>query len=345
MSPLKDHQKQLLFDYCIGLTSEEQTAEARALISGNDEAAEIHSKFKAALAPLDTIQLEPCPDDLAERTILRLNNLARSSQLRLQQLLADEQARSVAVKGPFWRNLSKIATAAAVFMIAWGTFQASANYARKRSYKNRCQAQLGGIYRGFSNYMADYDGKMPAVATTAGAPWWMVGDQGKESRSSSRPSWLLIKGGHVDQALFVCPGRKLKITIRLTPSQIQQLNDFLYREQISYSSRISCPKSAKKVSPRLRALMSDMNTLFEKLPRDYSRPLDVNLDRNKDLSVLNSINHDRWGQNILFDDGCVDFCKKRCIGITADDPFTLKNTNMYNGTEYPDCDTDNFIAP
>ncbi len=85
MSPLKDRQKQLLFDYCIGLTSEEQTAEAQALISGNDEAAEIHSKLKAALAPLDTIQPEPCPDDLAERTILRLNNLARSSQLRLQQ--------------------------------------------------------------------------------------------------------------------------------------------------------------------------------------------------------------------------------------------------------------------
>lgn len=346
MSPLKNRQKQLLFDYCIGLTSEEQSAEARALISANEEAAEIHSKLKAALAPLDSIQPESCPDDLAERTILRLNNLARSSQLRLQQLLAGEQARSVAVKGPFWRNLSKIATAAAIFMIVWGTFQTSLSYARKRHYQNRCQAQLGGIYRGFSNYMADYDGKMPAVATTAGAPWWMVGRQGKENYSNNRRIWLLIKGGHADQALFDCPGRRTKkIKIKLTPSQIQQFNDFLYREQISYSSRIPCPKSAKKVSPRLRALMSDMNTLFETLPRDYSKPLRKNLNLNKDLSVLNSINHDRWGQNILFDDGCVDFCKKRCIGITEDDPFTLKNTDMYNGTEIPDCETDNFVAP
>ncbi len=343
MSPLKDRQKQLLFDYCIGLTSEEQSAEALTLISANDEAAEIHSKLKATLALLDTVQLEPCPDDLAERTILRLNNLARSSQLQLQQLLAGEQARGATIKIPFWRNFSKIATAAAVFMIAWGTFQASANYARKRNYKNRCQAQLGGIYRGFSNYMADYDGKMPALATAAGAPWWMVGRQGKENYSNTRRLWLLIKGGYVDQALLSCPGRPLKIKIKLTPSQIQKLNDFLYREQISYSSRIPCPGSAKKVSPSRKALMSDMNTLFEMLPRDYSTELKVKL--NKELATLNSINHDRRGQNILFADGCTEFCKNRCIGITADDPFTLQNTDTYNGTEIPDCETDSLLAP
>lgn len=343
MSPLNKQQKQLLFDHCIGLTSQEQNLEVKVLISSNDEAAEIYSKIKAALAPLETVQPEPCPDDLAERTILRLNNLARSSQLQLQQLLAGEQARGVAIKAPFWHKLGKIATAAAVLLIAWGTFQTSSNYARQRYYQNRCQAQLGGIFRGFTNYMADYDGKMPAVATTAGAPWWKVGYQGTENYSNTRRVWLLVKGDYVDQAIFVCPGVRPKITIRLTPSEIQQHKDFPYREQISYSFRIYCPMSAKKVSPSLKALMSDMNTLFEKLPRDYSRPLRIEL--NKDLLTLNSINHNRRGQNILFDDGYVDFLKERRIGITADDPFTLQNTNIYDGTEYPDCEDDFFIAP
>ncbi len=343
MSPLNNQQKQLLFDYCIGLTSEEQTAEAEDLIASNNEAAEIHSKLKAALAPLETVQPEPCPDDLAERTILRLNNIARTSQLRLQQLLAGEQARSVAIKTPFWRNIGKMATAAAVFLIALGAFQSSSNFARQRYRQYACRSQLGGIYRGLSNYMADYDGKLPTVATTAGAPWWKVGDQGPENYSNTRRVWLLIKGGYVDQALLVCPGIRPKITIRLTPSQIQQHNDFPYREQISYSFRISCPKPAQRVSPRLKALMSDLNTLFEKLPRDYSRPLRIEL--NKDLSTLNSINHNRRGQNIMFDDGRVDFCKNRCIGITEDDPFTLQNRDTYNGTEIPDSETDNLLAP
>ncbi|HIJ54181.1 MAG TPA: hypothetical protein HPP66_13690 [Planctomycetes bacterium] len=343
MSPLKDQQKQLLFDYCIGLTSEEQTADAEALIASNEEAAEIHSKLKAALAPLDTVVPEPCPDDLAERTILRLNNTARTSQLRLQQLLAGEQARSVAIKTPFWRNIGKMATAAAVFLIALGVFQSSSNFARQRYRQYQCRSQLGGIYRGLSNYMADYDGKLPAVATTAGAPWWKVGRQGPENYSNTRRLWLLVKGGYVDIALFDCPGRRPKITIRLTPSQIQQFNDFPYREQISYSFRICCPKPAQRVSPSLKALMSDLNTLFEKLPRDYSRPLRIKL--NKDLSTLNSINHDRHGQSIMFDDGRVDFCKNRCLGATEDDPFTLQNTDTYNGTEYPSSETDNLLAP
>jgi hypothetical protein len=99
MSPLKDRQKQLLFDYCIGLTSEKQTAEAEDLISSNDEAAEIQSKLKAALTPLDSIKPATCPDDLAQRTILRLNNLARSSQIQLEQLLARRTGQKRRHKG------------------------------------------------------------------------------------------------------------------------------------------------------------------------------------------------------------------------------------------------------
>lgn len=343
MSPLNNQQKQLLFDYCIGLTSEEQTAEAQALISSNAEAAEIHSKLKVALAPLESLEPEPCPNDLVERIVLRLNNLAHASQLQLQQLLASEQVRRIPIKSTFWRNLGKMAAAAAVFLIALGVFQSSSNFARQRYRQYSCQAQLGSIFRGLDNYIDENDGKMPTVATTAGAPWWMVGDQGKENRSNTRHIWLLVKGGYVDQALFVCPGRSSKITIRLTPSEVQKHNDFPYREQITYSFRICCRKPAKQVSPSQKALMSDMNTLFEMLPRDYSRPLRIQL--NKKLSTLNSINHNRRGQNILFDDGCVKFCGKRSIGITADDPFTLKNILIYNGTEIPASETDNLLAP
>ena len=347
MSPLNNQQKQLLFDYCIGLTSEEQTAEAEALISSNDEAAEIHSKLKAALAPLETVHPEPCPNDLAERTIMRLNNLARSSQLRLQQLLAGEQARDVSTKSRFWWNLGQRVAMAAVFMIVGGalitTFNIISNYARQKSWQYSCQAQLGGIFQGLSNYISEYDGKLPTVATAAGAPWWKVGYQGRENYSNTRHIWLLVKGDYVDQALFVCPGRSPKITIRLTPSEVQKHNDFPYREQISYSFRICCREPAKRIAPSRRALMSDLNTLFEILPRDYSNPLRVPL--NKKLSTLNSINHNRRGQNILFDDGCVKFCGKRSIGITADDPFTLKNILIYNGTERPARETDDFLAP
>ena len=171
MSPLNDQQKHLLFDYCIGLTSQEQNAQAQALISSDNDAAQIHAKLKSALSPLDILEPETCPDDLVERTILRLNNIARSSQLQLQQLLASEQDRKVTIRSPFWRNVGKIAAAAAVILIALGTFQTSSNFARQRYYQNRCQAQLGNVFRGLSDYVADNDGRLPVVASAKGSPY------------------------------------------------------------------------------------------------------------------------------------------------------------------------------
>ena len=54
-----------------------------------------------------------CPDDLVERTILRLNNAASSSTNRLEQLLAGEQKRSIRSQPWYWLGMArKLATAA-----------------------------------------------------------------------------------------------------------------------------------------------------------------------------------------------------------------------------------------
>ncbi len=342
MSPLKDHQKQLLFDYCIGLTSQQETAEAEALISSNDQAAQIHSKLKAALSPLDSIQPQPCPDDLVERTVIRLNDLARSSQLRLQKLLAGEQAKSVAIKAPFWRGAGKVVAAAAVFFIALGAFNASSNYVRQRYYQNRCQAQMGSIFRGLGDYVADNDGKLPVDVTAAGTPWWMVGYQGKEPRSNTRCMWRLAQGEYVVLADFVCPGRRQKPLVRYDLSQLKNFNDFPSRKHITFSIRICCKEpTMEKLADKV--LMVDLSPLFEDLPADFSMPLKIPVDEN--LLNLNSTNHSYRGQNILRGDGSVRFLKTRFFGITRDDIYTLKNILNYNGTERPSCEEDSFFAP
>ncbi len=152
MTLLSNHQKQLLFDYCVGLTSEKETAEAEALISSSEEAGQIHSKLKAALTPLESAEPEFCPDDLVESTIWRLNNLARSSQLRLQQLLATEQTRTVTAKSRFWRNLGEMVATAAVILLVAGVLIAPLKFARQKSWQQRCQAQLRRIWQGINNY-------------------------------------------------------------------------------------------------------------------------------------------------------------------------------------------------
>jgi hypothetical protein len=87
--------------------------------------------------------------------------------------------------------------------------------------------------------------------------------------------------------------------------------------------------------------MADWNPLFEELPKDYSQPFQLRLTKN--LLTLNSINHKRRGQNILFGDGRVEFMKTRLIG--TDDIFTLQDTDIYQGCEIPSCETDFFVAP
>jgi hypothetical protein len=104
MSSASDDQKQLLFDYSLSLTSQSDSAHAQALVSSNKEAAEFYRSLQAALAPLGALEPEPCPDDLAQRTISRLTNLANSAHRGLEELLATEQSRPVTIKVGFWRN-------------------------------------------------------------------------------------------------------------------------------------------------------------------------------------------------------------------------------------------------
>ena len=346
MSSLSNEQKQLLFDYCLGLTPQKEAAEIEALISTNQEAAELHSKLKASLSPLDSLTPEPCPDSLAERTVGRLNNLARSSQLRLEQLITAERARPVTTRNPLWWNLAKVAVAAAMILIVAGIFFPTLDFLRQGSRQSLCQMGLGRMFRGIQQYKSEHNGQMPTVATAPGAPWWKVGYQGRENHSGTRKMWLLVKGGYVKPADFVCPGKKQTLTIRLEPSQVQIRNDFPNRNYITYSVRITCSKPTKLQPRSRRILISDLSPLFENLPQDYDKPFKLELDQK--LLTLNSINHKRRGQNVLCCDGCVKFMKKRRTDISNDDMFTLQGMcigGKVKGCEEPSSESDTFLAP
>lgn len=342
---LNNQQKELLFDYCLGQASEQEQAEAKSLISSNKQARQIYESLKNILAPLDAAgKIEPCPDELAERTIERLNAAAAASasRIRLQQLLTEQQ-KVLSTRHYFWQNVARMAAAAAVLLIIFGLWRTPLNYMRQKSRQQQCQTQLANIFGGISQYASDYDGQMPAVATAAGQPWWKVGYQGSENQSNTRHIWLLVKGGYVGAENFACPGKKYKLQI-LVPSQIGQYNDFPDRKYVTYSFRIRCEKAPQGTVPGRQALMADLNPLFEQLPQDRSIQLKIEL--NDKLLSLNSINHGRRGQNVLLCNGSVNFIKNRTeADISGDDIFTLQNTRIYQGCEVPASQADAFLAP
>ena len=343
MNPLNNEQKELLFDYCIGLTSQKETDEAEALISSNQEAAEIHFKLKAAIEPLGSLEPESCPNELVMNTISRVHNHSESGQQQLRELLATEQTKKVTIKIGAWRNMSQRAAVAALIIFSIGVFVPTLRALHLRSLRQRCQMQMGGVFQGLRNYISDYDDQTPAVASIAGAPWWKLGDQGRENQSNTRNVYLLSKGGYVDVENFVCPACKGEVPLKLTDSQIKRLKDFPSRRYVTYSFQINCRKTANRKLLCRKVIMADMNPLFEKLPEDFTKQFRLQLTRA--LLALNSINHNRRGQNVLFGDGHIEFLKKRFIGFSEDDIYTLQDTDVYQGCEVPSCETDFFLAP
>ena len=341
MIPLTREQKELLFDYCVGLASQEQIVGAKALIASNPEAQEIHSKLSTTFAILDSLESELCPDELVERTVCRLNEATRSSQERLQQLLASEQLRTVGTKRHIWVGLGSRLAMAAMFVIAGSILLTSLNYLRYNSRIQQCKMQMGSIFRGLSNYITDYDGQPPTLASAPGDPWWKVGAQGDENHSNTRNMYLLVKGEYVKLSDFVCPGSKSGDTSEIIPTQIQAYKDFPSRSCVTYSFQISCHRTRDGRLLCRKVLMADWNPLFEEIPNDYNKPFHIRLTPK--LLTLNSINHKRRGQNVLFGDGRVIYMRTRLIG--TDDIFTLQDTDVYHGYEIPSCETDFFLAP
>jgi hypothetical protein len=346
MTSLNSDQKQLLFDYCSGLTTEEQSRQAEHLIASNKHAAQTHEKLKATLAPLTALKGESCPDALAAGTLFRLRNVARSSQLRLEQLLEAEEIRRPQRNNTFWWNFGKMAAAAIIVFIILGTWFAPLDLIRQKYRQLQCQAQLARVFQGLSNYRADYDGQMPAVATAAGAPWWKVGYQGQENQSTTRNMWLLVTKGYAQPSCFVCPGAEEPTGAQIDPAQRKNYSDFPSRRHISYSVRIFCRKSSGPSAGGTRVLIADLSPLFENLPDQFSQPFTLVLDQ--ELLTRNSVNHNRRGQNLLLCDGSVKFIKERHADISHDDIFTVRE--MYPGSEVkgcelPSCETDNFLAP
>ena len=348
MTPLSDQQKQLLFDYSLGLTSDRETAEAQNLLSWNAEAIELHRTLQRALAPLESVELERCPDDLTERLFLRVKEAALQSPgvSRLEEMLAAERSGLRTVKIPLWRNWSEVITAAAAVFLFISILFPSVGFLRQRQAQMRCAAQLGNIYEGFRNYVSDHDGRLPAVAVTPGSWWWKVGYQGRENHSNSRQLWLLVQNGYAEPSRFLCPARREPHKVSYGGFQVQDFNDFPNRGYLHYSVRLVCPNSDDRGLTRKGVLLADRNPLFEELPSDLSALCRILLCEK--LMTANSGNHHNRGQNVLLYDGSAEFTKVRHASISEDDIYALQDMRCgteVRGCEFPSCDADIFLAP
>jgi len=232
---------------------------------------------------------------------------------------------------------------AAIVLFSAGIAIPSLGFARNIHLRRRCQAQLSQVYNGLSQYVADHDGRLPAVPMADGAPWYKVGYQGRENHSNTRPLWLLVKKGYVGPSHFLCPSAAQSPDPG--PLAVADYNDFPAKRYVGYSFRLCCHQDERNPGSR-NALMADTNPISERLPGDFSQPVRIRLDST--LLGSNSINHRRAGQNVLMCDGAIEFARTRRIGISQDDIYslnTMRNGAELTGCEVPAHETDAFLVP
>lgn len=348
MTPLSDRQKQLLFDYSLGLTSEREGTDAEALVASHEEAVELYQSMQLILSPLESVEPEPCPDELLEQLFLRLREVAPAGpgRIRLEEFLTAEQTAKSAIRIPLWRNWSEVVTAAAAIVLFAAVLFPAVGHMRGRYWQARCSSNLNAIFDGFHNYVSDHDGLLPVVAAAPGSPWWKVGYQGQENHSNTRQVWLLPKLGYVDANRFLCGGRSDARTLSFDGFDVQSFNDFPGRAYIHYSVQVPCPTSKDRGLTRRRVLLADRNPMAERFPADLTASLKLQLcDK---LLTSNSRNHGFRGQNVLLSDGSVEFTRTRRTSLSDDDIYTVEDMSRgteVRGHEYPSHDKDYFLAP
>jgi prepilin-type processing-associated H-X9-DG protein len=340
MSSLDLDQQELIFDHCIGLSDPSDAAKAEELISHNMQAAELCDAIKEALAPLAYLPPELCPDDLADRTVQRLSELAGHR-------LVEEEPGPRAIRLGFPRHLSntaRVVVMAASVVLVIGVVMRSSGLMRQRFHNQVCRTQLSDIYRALDLYTADYDDVLPVVARADGALWHRIGDQDPQNGSNTRPLFLLLAHRYTETPEdFICCSRGHTDVPRLKRADIPTYRDFPSRSHITYSYQLMPHPRVSKTAFGARPLMADMNPHFESLLSPATRSLPLTFDK-KSVS-LNSVNHGRQGQNVLFGDGHARHTRTRLVGDSRDDIYTMDEGAVGGCKRLPSSLDDAFLAP
>ena len=340
MPSLDRDQQELIFDYCIGLADPVRAAQAQQLIAQDIEAAELHDTIREAIEPLAFLPPEICPDDLADRTVQRV------CQFASRPVAADESSPRTIRLG-FPRNLSNAAGAvimAASIVLIIGVVMRSSDVMRHRHHSQMCRHQLADIYRALNLYTADYDDVLPAVARADGALWHRIGDQSPQNASNTRPLFLLLAHRYTETPEnFICCSRAQAELPPLKRADIATRRDFPSRPYVTYSYALMPHQRVQKTAFGARPLMADMNPHFEALLSDDPQASPPLFD--KTAARLNSLNHGRRGQNVLWGDGHARYLSTRFIGNSRDDIYTLKDNALGDCKTLPACLDDAFLAP
>ncbi|MCP4707516.1 MAG: DUF1559 domain-containing protein [Planctomycetes bacterium] len=340
-----DHIPALL-DYLFGRDEPQQRQKIEKLILADEKVRKLFYALKNTLDPLSELPEEAPPLGLAERTLKFVTQKEQecsvAASIAQPTILLDKGDMRRDRSGSRLRwvlgNVRDVVAVAACILLVFTLLRPTLQMARQKSQQMTCSNQLSAMGTALNNYAVDYNGLYPYLPRSEG----MTG----QHVSNTQGGYLLVRLGYLQPEKFLCPGvdsQKVRVQLRINPQKFKELNDFLSREYVNYSFRLIVspqPFPAEMLNSAI-PIASDQNPIF--VGFDSSKMPEIDLTKNTSLLQENSPNHGKLGQNLLFPDNSVRFFTDRFFGPGGDDGFTIDQTMLYRGWEFPKSDKDIFI--
>ncbi len=206
---------------------------------------------------------------------------------------------------------------------------------KERANRVKCASNLRQIGQALMLYANDNKGNYPRVNYDPNAPLTCFTGPANTNpftltNDVTAAMFLLVRNCDLNPEVFVCPSSNQdKDTLNgLTAKERSNFQDNPAGQTLSYSMANMYPSTAvvNRGYNFRSAVIADLVIAADRNEcRNRASALDCNTATTSQIKEMNSISHDGEGQNVLYEDGHVEWCTSPFVGVKKDHIYTQQD--------------------